>query len=181
MVPTLGINSEDLARNGFIDGYIKDETNDMQYKNVVYLLFKPDDMDVFDRFVQSEFERTKQLIDDYDYTEGYTVLIYQLNHKFDNDFKLVKESRYSKTSEEFQRQFPRVKKIKLPNGRRMDELSLQYRIFNKTGDLVEFWEKQFEMTFSEDMEVWYGFFEEREILNINKIKEDVQRGAISKT
>jgi hypothetical protein len=59
------------------------------------------------------------------------------------------------------------------NGLHKDEISLQFRVFNRTQDLVDFWEKKFNLTFGEDQEVWNGFFEEEEILNLNKIKEHV--------
>jgi hypothetical protein len=44
-------------------------------------------------------------------------------------------------------------------------------VFNKTEDLKQFWEDKFGMELEDDMEVWDGFFEENETLNLNKIKE----------
>ena len=37
MVPTLKFPKDSLKSNGFINGYIKDEGNDCQYEDVVYV------------------------------------------------------------------------------------------------------------------------------------------------
>jgi len=171
MVPTLKIPKEELANNGFLNAYIKDATADVEYDNAVYLLFKPTSLDKFRLFLENEHERTKSLIDDYDYKK-YVVLVYQLDAKFKDDFDLIRRGKYSKTSSKFQALFPKVVKI-MKEGLHRDEISLQYRIFNKTQDLIDFWENKFGVTFGEDQEVWNGFFEEEEILNLDKIKEHV--------
>ena len=67
MVPTLKIPKEQMSKNNFINGYIKDLNRDVQYENAVYLLFKPENIDIFREFVDSEYERTQALIDDYNY------------------------------------------------------------------------------------------------------------------
>jgi hypothetical protein len=173
MVPTLKIPKDLLKDNGFINGYIKDGSREVQYENCIYLLFQPADLDKFREFLDSEYERTKSLIDDYDYEKGYVVVVYQLDSKFAKDFDLVKRGKYSKTSNSFQALFPKVIKIK-KNGLHKDEISLQYRIFNRTEDLIKFWEEKLGVEFEDDQEVWHGFEEENEILNIEKLKEYVQ-------
>ncbi len=92
MVPTLKINRDVLKDNGFINGYVKDVRKDVQYENCIYLLFKPEDIDRFKDFLDEEYERTKSIIDDYDYENGYVVLVYQLDGKFKRDFQFVKTS-----------------------------------------------------------------------------------------
>jgi hypothetical protein len=173
MVPTLKIPKDALRENGFINGYIKDGSREVQYDGCIYLLFQPKDLDKFREFLDSEYERTKDLIDDYDYEDGYVVVVYQLDAKFSKDFDLVRKGRYSKTSPAFQALFPKVIKIK-KNGLHRDEISLQYRVFNRTEDLIKFWEDKLGVEFSDDQEVWHGFEEEEEILNIKKLKEYVQ-------
>lgn len=172
MVPTLKINRENLMDNGFINGYMKDGRKDVQYENCIYLLFKPADIDKFRDFLDGEYERTKSIVDDYDYEDGYVVVVYELNPKFKKDFELVRKSKYSKTSEEFQKLFPKIIKIK-KNGVNREEVSLQFRVFNKTEDLKQFWEDRLGVDFDDDIELWHGFFEENEILNLDKIKEHV--------
>jgi hypothetical protein len=172
IVPTLSIGKEKLIDNGFVNGYIKDGMRDTQYENAVYILFKPKNLDKFRGFLDAEYERTKSIIDDYDYEDGYVVVVYEINSKLKNDIELIKQGKYSKTSPAFQGIFPKVVKIK-KNGLQKDEISLQYRVFNKTEDLVQFWEDKLGIELPEDLEVWHGFFEEFETLDLIKIKEYV--------
>ena len=172
IVPTLSIGKEKLIDNGFVNGYIKDGMRDTQYENAVYILFKPKNLDKFRGFLDAEYERTKSIIDDYDYEDGYVVVVYEINSKLKNDIELIKQGKYSKTSPAFQGIFPKVVKIK-KNGLQKDEISLQYIVFNKTDDLVQFWEDKLGIELPEDLEVWHGFFEEFETLDLIKIKEYV--------
>lgn len=173
IIPTLQIPRQTLVDNGYINGYIKDALRDVQYEECVYLLFRPKNLDKFREFLDGEYERTKSIIDDYDYEEGFVVVVYKLNSKFSKDIKLIKHGKYSKTSKEFQALFPKIVKAKV-NGLHRDEISLQYRVFNRTEDLVKFWEEKLGVEFEDDQEVWHGFVEEDEILNIEKLKEHVQ-------
>ena len=172
IVPVFSIGRERLANNGFVNGFIKDSRRDVQYKDSVYLLFKPEDLDKFRVFLDSEYERTKQIIDDYDYEEGYVVVVYQINARLLPDIELIKQGKYSQTSSKFQQIFPKIIKIN-KHGFQKDEISLQHRVFNKTEDLKQFWEDKLDVVFDDDMEVWHGFIEENEILDLDKIKEHV--------
>ncbi len=170
MVPTLKVPKDALRGNGFINAYIKDARKEDQYKGCVYLLFKPENLDKFREFLDNEYERTKAVIEDYDYEDGYVVVVYQLDDKYKNDFTLVQGGKYSKTSANFQKLFPKVVKI-TRNGLSKDEVSLQYRIFNKAEDLISFWETKLGIEFEDDYEVWDGWDESKEILELDKIKE----------
>lgn len=170
MVPTLKIEKGKLASNGFINAYIKDSRKEDVYDGCIYLLFHPDNLDAFREFLDTEYERTKDVIEDYDYEDGYVVVVYKLNPEFKDDFELVRQGKYSKTSESFQKQFPRVVKI-VKDGLRKDEISLQIRIFNKTPDLIDFWEEKLGIVFNNDYEVWEGFHQENEVLNLDDVKK----------
>lgn len=174
MVKPLGIGIERLDKVGFINAFIQDVNHDCIYQDCVYLLFKPTDMDVFRDFIDSEYERIDNIVEDYDYEGGYVVVVYKLDPKFKKDYQLIKQGLYSKTSKNFQSVFPKVVKI-MKNGKHRDEISLQYRIFNRTQDLINFWEDKIGITLSSDQEVWEGFHEERETLNINNIKQHVEQ------
>jgi len=171
IVPTLKIDRDKLRENGFINAYVKDGKRDVQYKNAAYLLFRPEDLYKFKEFLDDEYERTKSIIDDYDYDDGFIVVVYELNPKFSKDFQLIKSGKYSKTSREFQSEFSKIIKVK-KNGLHEDRISLQYRIFNKTQDLKKFWEEKIGIEFDDSMEVWQGFVEEKETLFIDKLKEE---------
>lgn len=174
MVPTLKVPKDALKSNGFMNAYIKDADRDDDYKDAIYLLFKPNDLDKFREFLEDEYERTKNIIEDYDYEDGYVVVVYQLNERFKKDFELIKRGKYSKTSEDFQKLFPKTVTI-YKHGLARDEISLQYRIFNRADDLIEFWEKKLgvnlEIIAGDEFEVWEGWDDAREILQIDKIKK----------
>ena len=172
IVPTLGINRNSLKENSFLNGYVEDASKDVQYSKCVYLLFRPTDLDKFRTFLDGEYERTQQVIDDYDYEDGYVVVVYELNQKFKRDFEFVKNSKYSRTSEEFQKLFPKLIKIK-KDGVNREEVSLQYRVFNKTEDLRKYWEEKLGVDFDEEWEVWDGFDIDKETLNLDKLKQNV--------
>jgi hypothetical protein len=172
MVPTLKIPRGELQDNGFVNGYVSDGSREVQYDGCIYLLFQPKDLNKFREFLDSEYERTKAIVDDYDYKDGFVVVVYKLDSKFKKDFGLIREGLYSRTSKEFQALFPKIIKIK-KNGLQKDEISLQYRVFNRTEDLIKFWEEKLGVEFDDDQEVWHAFILEDEILNIEKLKEHV--------
>lgn len=174
MLRPLGLSSSILSKFGFINAFSKDIDKEYCYDEGVYLLFKPLDMDIFRSFLEQEYETT-DVIEDYDYSGGYVVVVYKLKNEFKNDFTLVKLGLYSKTSKSFQDTFPKVVKIIDKKGRHKDEISLQYRIFNKTQDLIDFWEDTLNVTFSKSQEVWEGFHEEKETLNIQNIIYNVEK------
>jgi hypothetical protein len=172
MVPTIKTPKDSLRNNGFINAYLKDNISDTNYKDCIYILFKPKNIDLFKDFLDSEYERTKQIVEDYDYEGGFVVVVYSLDKKFKEDFKLIKKGMYSKTSKSFQKSFPKVIKL-MKNGLHRDELSLQYRIFNKTPDLIEYWQDKLGITYwDEDMEVWSEFKIENEILTKKVLNEN---------
>jgi hypothetical protein len=172
MVPTIKTPKNSLRNNGFINAYLKDDMSDTNYKDCIYILFKPKNIDLFKDFLDSEYERTKQIVEDYDYEGGFVVVVYSLDKKFKEDFKLIKKGMYSKTSKSFQKSFPKVIKL-MKNGLHRDELSLQYRIFNKTPDLIEYWQDKLGITYwDEDMEVWSEFKIENEILTKKVLNEN---------
>src|SRR5690606_25446976 len=123
----------------FINAYIKDVQREVQYDNAVYLLFKPKNFKVFDYFLEEEYQRSSFLLDDYDYDGGFVVLVYELEQYFKRDWDRIKKGQYSKTSDEFQELFQKVKKIKI-NGKHRDEVSIAHQIFRKSNDLKEYWE-----------------------------------------
>tara|TARA_R110000868_G_scaffold75049_4_gene216817 strand:- start:501 stop:1058 length:558 start_codon:yes stop_codon:yes gene_type:complete len=170
MVPTLKIHRDDFIENNFLNAYLEDIRRDVQYENAVYLLFKPVNFDRFREFLTKEYDRTKDILDDYDYEEGYVVLVYQLNKKWNKDFDIVKQGKYSETSQDFQNVFSKVIKV-VNNGLRRDEISLQYRIFNKADELRKYWEDKLDVYFTDDMELWRTFVYEDEVLDLDKIKQ----------
>lgn len=179
MVPTLEICKYKMKTNGFLNGYIDDVGKEDKYNDCIYLLFLPEDIDRFKKFLETEYERTVNVIEDYDYPEGYVVVIYKLNHKYKEDFELIKKGEYSKTSMSFQNLFPTKVDIVNEDNKLIEHESLQYQIFNKVESLRDYWEtklnENFKNLFPNGYELWSGFDPRKEVLDINKIKnpEDV--------
>jgi hypothetical protein len=170
MVPTLNFSRGILVENGFINGYSKDRSREVQYENCIYLLFRPKNVDKFRIFLEKEYERMK-VVDDYDYEGEYVIVVYELDKKYSKDFNLIRQGKYSKTSKQFQEQFSKLVKV-MTNGLHKDDISLQYRIFNRTEDLIKFWEDKFNVEFDNEQEVWIGWDDDKETLYIDKIREN---------
>lgn len=169
-VPSLKIGKDNLLKAGYINAYFRDDNKDTQYEDCVYLLFKPENLIDFRMFLDDEYERTSNIIEDYDYGGGFVVVVYKLNPRFKKDFDLIKKGKYSHTSKSFQAEFPKI--VKIPNGLSYkEEVSIQFRIFNKTKDLRDFWEQKLDIRFDDEQEVWYEFNEEKETLTYEKLKE----------
>jgi hypothetical protein len=169
-VPSLKINKDNLLKSGYINAYFKDDNKDIQYEDCVYLLFKPENLRDFRQFLEEEYERTSNIIEDYDYGGGFVVVVYRLNPRYKKDFDLIRRGQYSHTSKSFQSEFPKT--IKIPNGLSYkEEISIQFRIFNKTADLKDFWEQKINVKFDDSQEVWYEFNEEKETLTYKKLEE----------
>lgn len=172
LVPTLNISREDLFKNKFINGYIADINKDDYFEeDVVFLLFQPEDIDLFREFVQKEYDLNKFIIEDYDYENNYVVLVYQLNPELKEDIELIKQSKYSKVSQQFKDLFPK-KLINYKDPDRKKTISIQHWVFDKKRNLLDFWERQFNTTLNEESELWPEFSLKKEILDIEKILED---------
>lgn len=184
MVPTLrtpDISSQQwkelLDENGFLNGYARDEMRDVNYDDAAYLLFRPKNLDRFREFLDGEYEKAKGVIEDYDHPDGFVVVVYKLNPKYKADFDLVRKSKYSKTSSEFQNLFPKVIKIQV-GGLSRDEISLQVRIFRKTSDLKRIWEDEFGEDIPDNIELWDGYHIEKETLTKDKLEQYLKQGEL---
>jgi hypothetical protein len=184
MMPTLGIGEEQREemkfdkRVNYLNSYSYNELRDVDYpENAIFLLYKPKDFDKFREFLDKEYERENtELIEDYDHEGGFVVAVYLLNNNYKNDFDLIREGKYSKTSTEFQKLFKKMVAIKSQGPR--DNISLHYRIFNKTEDLVKKLEDDYDIIVDRDVclkdqEVWRGFIKEKETLTVNTLKQYV--------
>lgn len=174
VVPTLKIGADDLKQNEFINGYSWDLKKEVNYEDSIYLLFKPKNLDRFKHFLDHEYQKgdasMSPLIEDYDYPGGFIVLVYNIDLRYKRDFELVKQGKYSKTSKDFQDIFKRTV-IVVENGYPKEKTSLQWKIFNKSDDMKSYWEEKIAIDFKDDMEVWQIWEDEKEILDIDKIRE----------
>ena len=161
MAPTLGIDLSILKENGYLNAYSM--SSYAPHDDAVYLLFKPLNIVKFNDWLEAEFDRTEFIIEDFDHPGGYVIVVYKLNPDFKKDFDLIKLGKYSKTSRSFQKLFPLKVQIE---GKKEEDYSLQYRIFNKTPDIVELLETKYDITLNKDSEVWELFELEKETLKL---------------
>ena len=103
----IGLQRQDILQYGFISAYIKDKGHDIHYKDSVYLLYKPSNIEVFQDFLNSEYRRTPLLVEDYDYKGGYTVTVYKFPKEFMREYMLFLEGKYSQFGDRYIRLFPK--------------------------------------------------------------------------
>lgn len=173
IMPTLEISREDLFNNKFINAYLGDlDKEEYHEEDVIFLLFNPKDLNLFREFLNFQYEN-HSILDDYDYEKGYIVLVYSLNSELRKDFNLIKNSKYSKVSQEFKDLFP-LKIINFSKKGKPSQESIQHMIFNRDIRLINFWEKEFDTNIIsiQNLESWPQFDEQKEVLDIEKIIEN---------
>lgn len=175
LLPGIGTSRRSLKKYGFVNAYLDDRHHDIHYENAVYLLFRPRPMETIADYIV--LERTNELLlEEYDYEEGYVVLVYRFNPKWQEDYHIFKEGKYSRMSREYKEMFPKFVDLVDPkNGKIEKELTLQYHIFNRTEGLKKMQERELGMKLDEfgDIEYWSSpDVENKETLDINKIKEE---------
>lgn len=186
----LGLNRSKVSEFGFKSAYIRDVSKEVEYSNPVFLLFKPDDNLMFQAFVDSEYVRvnphteTNDLIEDYDHEGGYVVLLYQFPEEFKDDYERFLHGEYSKFSKKFKSVYPKVMKVKLPDGRVDEVIGTQYKIIHKgnrkleeeiekTGDMdiKKELEARLDIILDDDSELWESPGK-KDILDIKKVIEN---------
>ena len=181
LVPALGINKTYLDKFGFVNGYLTDANHETKYEKSVYLVFKPKDLALFDKFVQSEKKRTKDLVlEDYDCGYGYTVLVYKFPSKYEKEYDLFLEGKYSKFGKEYIDIFPETTMTIDEQGYDRVDHTLWFHIFNRSKGIKTYWEEKLGVELAEDAE--YFSIPEiedkegkpgKEVFNIHKfIKEE---------
>jgi len=174
--PMLGINEAYLNRFGYINAYLRDIDHDTEYENAIYLLFRPEDLQLFEKFIQAEKRRVGDLfLEDYDCGYGYVVLVYRIPAFYIDDYHLFLEGKYSKFSRELVDLFPETVTRKDEWGYDKVDNSLHFHIFNRSKAMRNYWEEKLGVELELDAEYWsipdlYG----KETLDINKyIKEEM--------
>lgn len=162
IVPTLGIDKPILNKNGFVNGYLDDFDHDLDYEDVVYVLFKPKNLDEFKIFLEDVYENNKLVIEDYNNEKDEIIVIFKLDEKFKKDYDLILSGKYSKTSEAFKDNFP---KTVLING--VETKSLQAMIFDKDPKLARYWSSFLgdDDVVDKSLELWPAINLNKEILN----------------
>lgn len=186
----LRLTTEELKKYGFVSAYAKDIDHEIFYVRPVYLLFKPSDVSLLEKFIASEYSRPERdnnsknsifspsvpiintsLKEDYDYPGGYVVLVYSFPEYLKDDYALFLMGEYSKFSDKYKSMFSDYSKVKF--GKNVDPVtipSLPFRIFNKTPDLKEYLENSLGINFDPSQELWSSpSLDGKDCLNISKL------------
>lgn len=162
LLPSIGHTRQKLLPYGFLSAYLDDINHPIHYEDSIYVLFKPENMVEFVKFISKEYIRNPFILQDYDYPEGFVVVVYHINEKFRPDFELFLEGKYSQFSDEYKALFPKsITKM----GKTI--YSLQYRLFNRTKDIRTLWERRIGQKIPEDMELWSIPDMSKEVLDIS--------------
>ena len=153
---------------GYINSYVRDEDHETVLDRPIYLLFKPKEIAGFGEFVEEQYLEGN-LKEDYDYPNGYTVLLYEFPEKFLDDYNKIIIGKYSQVSDEYKKLFPKKNNL----GQKL----IARAILDRDADLRKTRAEEFGMRldeWGEDWELWKMFEIEKETLNISKIliKED---------
>lgn len=173
----LGLEKQRLDKLGFVEAYLKDEYSTNEYINPVFLLFKPENVNNFQVFVEREYDRinihtgTKDLVADYDRGNGEIVLVYEF--PFKKDYERFLEGKYSRFSKDIVETYPKT--IKTGTDNKFTALGVPYRIITKDREskeilaqiygnsfltnqpittISDMLEKEFGTPITEDMELW---------------------------
>jgi hypothetical protein len=156
LVPLLNIGRVTLSNLQFINSFLYNaETEDSYETDVVYLLFKPNNTESFNSFVDAERDRGMCILEELDYPDGYIVLCYELPKQFKEDYKTVWEGKYSETSDEYKKSIPKILSYLDKTGTKVNEISLQHMIFRKDENLRKSWESYLQIEFEDkNQELW---------------------------
>jgi len=167
VLPILNIGREKLLKVGFVEAFIKDELRELEYENAVYLLFKPENWDEFNLFLEEQREVRMPLVDEYHHGE-WAVVIYQYPKQWQRDVDIIMTGKFSQVSRRYKDLIPFYYKVNR-NGIIEEEIMNQHLIYNKSQKVKDYWKKELDLDFEEQDEVWL-YYQEREILNKASLK-----------
>lgn len=172
LLPGIGLKRQSILKHGFVSAYMDDVNHDVHYENSVYVLYKPEQIEEFQKFLSSEYKRTPLLVEDYDYPGGYVVTVYKFPKEFMEEYDLFLKGKYSKFSKKYMDLFPvRIDTHDPETGMTKMKYSLQYHILNRSDAMKRYWEEKLGMEgeLPEDLEYWKIPDKKEETLNINEL------------
>lgn len=167
LLPGIGHNRPNLLKYGFLGAYLDDINHSVHYENAVYTLFKPANVEKFQQFLANEHAKNKQILEDYDYEGGFTVIAYLFNEKFLPEYDLFLQGKYSQFRPEYIKLFPKSVKVMDPViDIEVMKTSLQQHIFTRSKLIKQYWEKRIGQKLPDDMELWSKPDMSKEVLDI---------------
>lgn len=161
--PVVGVSWGILAEDfGMVNSYLKDKSREDLEGELLFVLFKPIDFDYFELFLEQQ-AALEHFIEDYDYTNGYVVLVYKIPEYLKSDFELFKQGKYSKFSDLIKNCYEKqVVTFLKPIS------TFQWDVFNKAKSLRKELEEFLETQIEKGSELWQLPDVEKECLNIQQ-------------
>ena len=172
-MPIFGIDDKTLKKIGFINAYTQDKDKAYEENGIykIHALFRPDTNGFADfKTITKKLEAAGILYDEYDYEDGYIVLALNFPERFNEDYDHIMNGKYTKVSRELVKKYPE-KTIKMKSGKRIEDYTIQYHIFNRTPGMRGFIQEELgiDEIKREDKEFEYWTLPgEGEILDIEK-------------
>ena len=202
ILPAFKLSKIEWFKLGFENCYLKDKDRDpVNDKDIhIYFLFKPckelqvvpglggfmakekeSQYDRLQKKIQQLEEKqesleTRVILDDYDYPDGYVVLVLKLQEKFRKVYELFLKGKYSKFPDFYKQYFPANNKTtyvdKNNNLVTKDGPNLPYAIIYHDEQAKQFAEKKWDIQIEDSQEFWrLPDLEKREVLDIAYITE----------
>ncbi len=181
LLPAFGVRIQNWFKFGFVNAYLSDinreKTNDKDIH--LYLLFKPNDKQKAELnkkisdLSESDINKT-DYIEDYDYEEGYIVLVLKFPEKYRKDYNRFLKGKYSYFSEEYRNLFTEDQMVEFINENdkveKLASKSFQWLVINRDPRMKKFTEKKYDIQLSPEDEVYHLYVEEKETLDVDKLK-----------
>lgn len=166
LMPITGIPEKiyyNLGSKGLINVYCFCENIDYEFP-VLFLLFDNEKLTATIHTVFNKLKKCPNYLETLD-TDAGTVVVFKIMPEFIQDYHLILNGMYSKTSDKYKNLFPQTKVI-TENGKAKKVYTFFYHIFNKT----EFWKNilKEELGYSKET----SLFDEIDLYNIPKRSDE---------
>ncbi len=177
LVPCLKIREETRQQFdsfGYVNSYLFCDKCSYEFFTPIYLLFEPENFNINFYNFTLNLERNQNHVETIDLPKGQVLFVFRIPKRFESDYEIIKQGRYSKTSPDFKACFPVRRFVydqkgmltKDSKGNYATEYTMYFHIFNKTeflrSKLVETLEVDY---IPEEMELHDKYDERRETLN----------------
>ena len=159
-----------VKRYKFINAYVRDKSHETSIGQPIFLLFRPSNPVGINKFIEEEYE-IGLLKEDYDYPDGYVVLLYEFPQEYKRDYDLLLQAKYSQTSKEFKDLFPEERSSRVTKNAKGEVVKIvqrtfQYMVLHKTSELRENIEDLYKVKLDPEDELYSLFDIEKETLKI---------------
>lgn len=174
LLPAFGTTTDRLVKLGIRDTYLRDTHREYDAEHLLFLLFKPLNLELLNQWID-EMDERGLVMDEYDYEEGYVVVVLRFPEKFVEDYVRVMKGKYSKCSREYKKMFPRTIKVR-DGGKEINTTTLQVLVFERDKSLKKDMSESFgipmnklEEELGPDYECWPIVNMDKETLNIVEV------------